>query len=420
VATLMQRQNYRKVLANGIVVLVVENPTADIVATRCFFRGGTSLESQHNAGISHLVASLITKGTVNFSSQEIAEQVESIGASLGSEAAADYFSLSFKTIGADFTEILHLAAEILRSPTFPESELELERRLTLQAIASQQERPFSLAYEQLQQLVYGEHPYGFPSLGTAATVNSLSHLDLVQFQQTQFRPDAMVISIAGRISAEVALSEIEKAFGDWQIPDLPLPRSHGEAQFSPKIVSKAQDTQQAIVMLGYPAPAISSVDYAALKLITTYLGNGLSSRLFVELREKRGLAYEVSAFYPTRIGLSQFVVYMGTAPQNTQLAIDSLRAECNRLIHTALLPEELQTAKSKLLGQYALGKQTNGQIAQVYGWYETIGLGTDFDQEFATAIEAVTVEDIQRAAGTYLSAPAISLVGPADALAIKA
>ncbi|NJL42638.1 MAG: insulinase family protein [Pseudanabaena sp. SU_2_4] len=182
----MQRQNYRTVLANGIVVLVVENPTADIVATRCFFRGGTCLESQHNAGISHLISSLLAKGTVNFSSQEIAEQVESIGASLGSEAAADYFLLSFKTIGADFAEILHLAAEILRSPTFPDSELELERRLILQAIASQQERPFSLAYDQLQPTIYGEHPYGRPVAGTRESIGSTTRDDLEGFHRRVF------------------------------------------------------------------------------------------------------------------------------------------------------------------------------------------------------------------------------------------
>jgi zinc protease len=92
----------------------------------------------------------------------------------------------------------------------------------------------------------------------------------------------------------------------------------------------------------------------------------------------------------------------------------------NRLIHTTLLPEELQTSKSKLLGQYALGKQTNSQIAQVFGWYEAIGLGIDFDREFAEAIAEVTLEDMQRAARTYLSTPAISLVGPVSSLGIKA
>jgi zinc protease len=414
----MQRQQHREVLDNGITVLVVENPTADIVATRCFLRGGTSLERLTTAGISHLVASLITKGTVNFASQEIAEQVESIGASLGTEAAGDYFLLSFKTISSDFAEILHLAAEILRSPTFPDSELELERRLTLQAISSQQERPFSVAYEQLQPLIYGAHPYGFPGLGKVDTVSSLSQADLVNFHQTQFRPDQMVISIAGRVDPDRTVAQIETAFGDWQIPSRPFPSNDIKARFNPQIVSTAQDTQQAIVMLGYPAPSVISPDYAALKLITTYLGNGLSSRLFVELREKQGLAYEVSAFYPTRLDSSQFVTYMGTAPHNTQLALDGLRSECDRLRHGALLPEEIETAKSKLLGQYALGKQTNSQIAQIFGWYETLGLGIDFDREFTTLVESVTVEDLQRAANIYLSTPAISLVGPASALEI--
>ncbi|WP_019500534.1 M16 family metallopeptidase [Pseudanabaena sp. PCC 6802] len=415
----MQRQHHRQVLDNGITVLVVENPTADIVATRCFLRGGTSLELPPTIGISHLVAALITKGTVNFSSQEIAEQVESIGASLGTEAAVDYFLLSFKTISSDFAEILHLAAEILRSPTFPDSELELERRLTLQAIAAQQERPFSVAYEQLQPLIYGAHPYGFPGLGKADTISSISQADLVEFHQTQFRPDRMVVSIAGRIDPVSAIVQIEKAFGDWQIPDRSFPIIDMKAQFNPQVVSTAQDTQQAIVMLGYPAPAVTSTDYAALKLIATYLGNGLSSRLFVELREKQGLAYEVSAFYPTRLHTSQFVAYMGTAPHNTQSALDGLRSECDRLRHAPLEPEEIETAKSKLLGQYALGKQTNSQIAQIFGWYETLGLGLDFDPKFTTLVEAVTVEDLQRAANTYLSTPAISLVGPASALEIK-
>ncbi len=413
----MQRQHHRAVLNNGIVVLIVENPTVDIVATRCFFKGGTRMESRAQAGLTHLVSTLITKGTVNYSSQDIAEQVESIGASLGTEASADYFLLSLKTITSDFNEVLSLAAEILRSATFPASELELERRLTLQAIKSQQERPFTIAYEQLQRLVYGDHPYGFPTLGYSETISNISHQDLVTYQQAQFRPEQMVISIAGKIKPEDAIAQIAKVFGDWQasteLPEIPQTK----IEFQAHTLSTVQDTQQAIVMLGYPAPAVVSPDYAALKLITTYLGNGLSSRLFVELREKRGLAYEVSAFYPTRLESSQFVTYIGTAPHNAKEALEGLRSECERLIKQPLSAEELQTAKSKLLGQYALGKQTNGQIAQVLGWYETLGLGVNFDTEFLRMTEAVTIEDIQQTASTYLSAPAISLVGTAEAIA---
>jgi zinc protease len=206
VVKLLQRLAHHKVLANGLLVVVVENPTADIVATRCFLKGGTRIEPADRAGLVHLAASLITRGTLSYSSQEIAEQVESIGASLGTESAADYFLLSFKTITDDFPEVLTLAAEILRSPTFPESELELERRLTIQAIKSQQERPFSVAYDHLQQLLYGGHPYGFPTLGTEASIANLTRQHLIDYHQAYFRPDQMVVSISGRIAPNEAIA----------------------------------------------------------------------------------------------------------------------------------------------------------------------------------------------------------------------
>lgn len=157
-------------------------------------------------------------------------------------------------------------------------------------------------------------------------------------------------------------------------------------------------------------------DYTALKLLSTYLGNGLSSQLFVELREKRGLAYDVSAFYPTRQDVAQFVVYMGTAPENTAIALDGLQTEVDLLCSAELSESALQTAKNKLLGQYALGKQTNAQIAQVYGWYESIGLGIEFDTKFQQQVADVTTQDTLRAAKRYFTSPYISVVGPETAL----
>jgi predicted Zn-dependent peptidase len=172
------------------------------------------------------------------------------------------------------------------------------------------------------------------------------------------------------------------------------------------------ETQQSVVMLGYLAGSVRHPDYVALKVMNTYLGNGLSSRLFVELREKRGLAYDVSAFYPTRLDASQFVVYMGTSPQNTAIAIEGLRAEVVRLVNVPLSEEELQVSKNKLLGQYALGKQTNTQLAQIYGWYETLGLGIDFDRQFQADVMAVTAADVRAVAQKDFVEPYLSLVGP--------
>ncbi len=180
----------------------------------------------------------------------------------------------------------------------------------------------------------------------------------------------------------------------------------------PRLTITPQETQQSVVMLGYLTPEVLHPDYAAMKLLNTYLGNGLSSRLFVELREKRGLAYDVSALYPTRIDSSQFVVYMGTAPENSQIALEGLRSEVERLTQMTLSDEELETSKNKMLGQYALGKQTNSQIAQILGWYEILGLGIEFDEKFQADIAAVTVEEVQMAACRYFIEPYISLVGP--------
>lgn len=413
----MNSEIHRTVLDNGIVVLAAENPAADIIAARIFLRAGSRCVPAKLAGLSHLLAAVLTKGTEKLSSQEIAECVESVGARLSADASSDYFLLSLKTVSADFAEILELAGQLLRSPTFPESEVDLERRIAMQAIRSQLEQPFAIAFEQLREVMYQDHPYAFSTLGTEATISQVSRADIQYYHQTYFRPDNVVISLAGRIKAEAAIALVTKVFGDWQAPATPLPRlSVAPISTNPRLTVTPQETQQSVVMLGYLTPEVNHPDYAAMKLLSTYLGNGLSSRLFVELREKRGLAYDVSALYPTRIDSSQFVVYMGTAPENSAIALEGLQSEVERLAAAPLTSEELQACKNKMLGQYALGKQTNSQIAQVLGWYEILGLGIEFDQQFQTDIAAVSADFAQEAACRYFIEPYISLVGPAAAV----
>jgi zinc protease len=416
------RQVHRTQLANGILLLVTENPAADIVSARMFLRAGSRWDKPHQAGLSNLVASVLTKGSQKYSSLEIAEQVESIGASLGTDAAADYFLISLKTVSHDFADMLKLAGEVMRHPSFPPSEIELEKKLTLQSIRSRREQHFNVAMEHLRQLMYGQHPYALSTLGSEATVESLTRDDLVAYHRNFFRPDQLIISIAGRIDATAAQDLVESVLGDWTIgPAAVLAIDPAPVNTQPDRQILPQETQQSIVMLGYLAPPVpspgttaeSAQDYTALKLINTYLGSGLSSRLFVELREKRGLAYEVSAFYPTHLDAAQFVAYMGTAPENTQTAIDGLKAEVDRLVNQPLSAEELQNAKNKFLGQYALGKQTNAQIAQAFGWYEAVGLGLGFDENFPEQIAALTTEQLQGAAQRHLSQPYRVILGPA-------
>lgn len=419
--TLQNRTIHRSLFPNGILLLAVENPAADIVAARVYLRAGGRYEPPSQAGISNLLASVITKGTQRLSSQQIAEQVESVGASMGADASADYCLMSLKTVSADFAAMLRLLAEIMRTPSFPAAEVELERKLTLQGIRSMREQPFSVANAQLRQLLYGQHPYGFSSLGTEETVAQLSPEALHQYHQTYFRPDNLVISIVGRIDPAEAANLVEQCFGDWQNPPTALPQLDlPPVVVQPQSATTQQDTQQAIVMLGYLAAAAQEEDYIPLKLLSTYLGSGLSSRLFVELREKRGLAYDVSAFYPTRVDTSHFVTYIGTAPENAAIALEGLHTEVARLHETLLTPDELQAAKNKLLGQYALGKQTNGQIAQIFGWYELLNLGVLYDQQFQQQVAEVTAEEIQQAVQRHLARPYVSLLGAEAAINLAA
>ncbi len=405
---------HRTVLANGITLLVVENQAADLVACRCFLKlAGSRVESSKQAGISNLLASVITKGTKNLSALEIAEKVESIGASLGADAGSDYFLLSLKTISQDFGEMLRLLAEIMRFPSFPVAEIDLEKKLAIQSIRSQQEQPFNVAFQQLREMIYQSHPYGVSILGTEASVEGLTQTDILNYHQSYFRPDNLIISLSGRIKQETATNLIQEVFGDWQIPNnnfaMPsLPKLNSTP--TEKVI--IQDTQQSIVILGYLGAAVKNEDYPVLKLISTYLGNGLSSRLFVELREKRGLAYDISAFFPTRLQAAPFITYMGTAPENTEIAVAGLRDEVERLTKDKLSENEIQGAKNKILGQYALGKQTNSEIAQVFGWYESLGLGIEFDAAFQDAIQEVTAEMILEVANRYLTNPYISIVRP--------
>lgn len=404
-------------LANGLTVLITENPIADIVSARIFVGAGSTRETSGQAGLAFVMAATLTKGTHRLSSAEIAEQVESVGASLGVERAPDYFLLSLKTVSEDFLDILSLAAELLQFPSFPPSEVELEKKLALQSIRSQQEQPFTLALKGLRQSLFPPgHPYTQIGPGDPDQIAQLQPADLHQYHQTYFRPDNMVISLSGNLQAAEAVHYCQQIFGDWPVPEQPLLPPIGlqpvsSMETGSNLAITTQPTQQSIVMLGHLAPSVQEPDYAALKLLYTYLCSGLSSRLFVELREKQGLAYEVSGFYPTRLGPSHFVVYLGTAADNTVIALAKLQAEIHRLSQQPLADEALETAKSKLLGQYVLGKQSNAQLAHLMGWYEALGLGIHYDQNFPKQIASLDAETVYRAACQHLQHSHISLVG---------
>ncbi len=411
-ATRPAAQRYH--LDHGITLLIARNPSVNITAARFFFQGGARLDPADLAGRANLMATVLTKGTQKRDSQAIGVAVESLGAAIGVDCTVDHLELGLKCVSVDLPEVLALVAEILRQPSFPPAEVKREQDLMLQTIRAQRERPFRLAFDQLRRSLYGHHPYAFATLGREETITRLSPTDLFTYHELCCRPDRLVIAAVSPDPPDQVQDQFAALFGNWSSPESSSP------QLQPILpplsrsqqLTLEQPTQQSLIMIGARGAAARSEDYPVLKLMATYLGNGLSSRLFVELREKRGLAYEVSAFFATRQDPAPFAAYMGTAAENTSIALEGLRRELDRLREDPLDPQEVEAAKRKLLGQYALGKQTNAQIAQLLGWYEILGLGMEFDQVYPQKLQAITPEDLHRVALTYLSEPITSLVGP--------
>jgi zinc protease len=404
---------YCQRLSNGITLLVTPNLTNDIVAGRIFLRAGSYFDPVGRSGTSNLVATLLTKGTAEMNAMEIATRVESVGAGVSTEANNDLLEISFKSITADFVDILRLVGKLLRESDFPEAQLALEKKMVIERIKSQAERPLTLAFQQLREMIYQQHPYAQSLTGNEASVAAISRDDLVAFHQTFFRPDRLTISLAGNLDPVAAEQLVDQIFGDWLLPTTAVPEIVPTIQRrAAEQRSLSKSTKQSIVMLGHLGVAVNGSDYFALRLIDSYLGSGLSSRLFVELREKRGLAYEVSSVFSSKLDRSIFAVYMGTANEKVTTAINGLQGELSRLCVAQLTASELANTKSKLLGKYALTKQTTGQLAYIYGWYEALGLGWDFDQRLAGSIEQVTAAQIEDVSLKYFDQPYfLSIVG---------
>jgi zinc protease len=400
-------------LPNGITLIVTPSNTTDIVAGRIFIRAGSYFDPVDRSGTSNLIATLLTKGTTELSAMEIASRIESVGAGVSAEANNDHIEVSFKSVTADFAEILRLVGEIIRNPAFPAEQVTLEKKLVVERIRSQSERPLTLAFQQLRESIYHSHPYARPLLGITSNVVHITCQELVDFHQTYFRPDLVTISIAGNVDLTVVEQLVDEVFIDWFLPASAAPAITPHSIEAPaQRKTLAKDTKQSIVMLGHLSVAATDPDYFALRAIDSYLGSGLSSRLFVELREKRGLAYEVASVFSTKVDRSIFAVYMGTANEKVSMAINGLQGEMARLCVAKLSEEELADTKTKLLGKYALSKQTNGQLAYIYGWYESLGLGWDFDQTLSKSIDALTTDKIEEVAVKYFDRPYhLSVVG---------
>jgi predicted Zn-dependent peptidase len=402
----------REQLASGLTVLVRENAATPVVATSLFVRMGSRWETEDDAGISHLLQQVMLKGTTTRTGLEIAETAEGLGGSISAAADMDFSELRATALARNWKQMLELVADVALRPILAADEIDGERRAVLTALRSRQDQPHPVALDTVMSRVYGEHPYGRPVLGRVAALQHIDRDGLLAYHRRFYRAPRLILAVSGDVNAREVVAEAARLFAD-------APAGDGEPEPVPPVAAARADrtvlvkpAAQAQVLVAFLAPPVSHPDYAAVKVLATALGGGMAGRLFREVRDKQGLAYVTGGAYPSRVGPGVFYTQLGTAPANQARAETAMLGELERIRRDPLSPAELSRAKAYLLGQFALDRRTNARLAWYDAFFEALGVGPEFAERYARAVEGVTALDVQRVARTYLGTPTIVTLGP--------
>jgi len=356
---------------------------------------------------------VLVKGTRTRTAEEIAETIEAVGGSLGSDAGNNSFSVSLEVTQPDLRLGAELLCDILLNATLPEKELLREKEVQLAGIREDQEHLTTVARNALREALFGPHPYALRAKGTAEAVTQLSRGDLLAFRDRYLVARNGVISIFGSVKATEVKQLFEELLGAMQPGELGLTTAPAPPELSQTItVVKEKEKTQAVLMVGYRGADMFSLDRYALELIDE-ASSDLGSRFFVRIREEMGLAYYVGASQMQGLVAGLFAFYLGTDPAKLELVQAALLDEIAKLAATGLTSDELARAKKKLIGQQRIANQSNDSFGYMAALDELFGLGFDHYRKLERDIEAITADDIRRVAAKYFQRPyVLAIVRP--------
>jgi zinc protease len=410
----------RRVLPNGIVVLVRENFDAQSVVIDGSFAGGALFENPERHGVASLTADVLMHGTQNRDFSELHETLESSGMSLDVEGGRHLASFGGKALAEDLPTLLDLLADVLKNPAFPPDHVELVKGQIITGLQYNQQDTRYMAGKKFRQLTYpADHIYNRGSTGEIETVSALTADDLHAFHQGQYGPGAMIVAIVGAVEAEAAIDALSKALGDWENPnqktDFSLPDVPKPKELSFEAVDLPGKTQSDIV-LGVPGPNRKAEDYQAARLVNNVLGVfGMMGRLGASVREEKGLAYYSYSSLEGGLGPGAWSVSAGVNPQNMKLAVDSIREELERIIREPVSAEDLADNQANLTGRLPLLLESNSGVAGNLLSMERYQLGLDYLRKYTDIINSLTVEELRAAMRHYWKPDAFTLTvaGPA-------
>ncbi len=401
-------------LPNGATLLVREERSVPLFAMRAAFHGGLRTETEADNGISTLLSRAWLRGTSKRDAETISQQIDAMAGGMSAVAGRSSLSVRGEFLSKHFARAFDLFQEVMKEPSFPEKEVLRERSVQLQAIASRDDKPSTVAFEQLARAMYQVHPYRMSMLGERLTVEKLGPAELKAFHARHVDFSKMVLSVVGDVDADDVIKRARDAFGQLKSPGGPGVTVPVEPPWSgPREAKRTLQKAQTHLVLGFPGARVTDAWRRPLDVVSTVL-SGQSGRLFLELRDKQSLAYSVSSMSVEGVDPGYFAVYMGTSPEKVETALLGMRRELKRLCDEPVSDAELSRAKEHLIGVHEIGLQRNGARAATMALDELYGLGAEAYLKYAEEIAAVDAKAVQEVSRRVLDFDrcALSVVGP--------
>ena len=406
---------YRKTtLPNGVRVITESMPAFRSATIGIWADVGSAAESPERRGISHLVEHMLFKGTSRRTARQIAETMDGVGGNLNAFTDKESTCYYAKVMDQHLPLAVEVLSDMFLHSTFDQNELTKEQNVVLEEIKMYDDSPDELIHDLFIQTMWQGSNLGAPTIGFAETVTGITPADLRTHMKRHYAPNSVVVAAAGNVDHEHVVELISSAFakfeGSCTLPTPESPRS------TPNTFFKQKDSEQAYVVLGTPGLSVRDERRYALSVLDTILGGGMSSRLFQEIREKRGLVYTVYSFQASYRGAGLFAVYAGTSPNHVNECVNVIGEQFAELRDTLVGDAELRLAKEHIKGSLTLSLESTSSRMIRIGRSE-FALGRELTtEEIEAKVEEVTAQDVRALAHDLLREDALGLcvLGPVD------
>jgi predicted Zn-dependent peptidase len=388
--------------------------TAASVSVGAWVGTGSRDEGETSLGACHFLEHLLFKGTPTRSARDIAEAMDAVGGEFNAFTTKEYTAFYVHVLGENLDLGLDILCDVVWSASLRQEDVDAERQVILEEILMRADDPADMAHETLAAAMFSGHALGRDVLGMASSIEAMSAVGIRRFHRRHYRPANLVVSAAGALEHEEVVRGIEARFAGR--PGGSRPRRLAPAPPAGGLAVTTRPTEQAHLAIGMPAPCRSDDRRWAIELLNHVLGGGLSSRLFQEIRERRGLAYSVYSDWAAFEDAGMLSVYVGTVPSQLEHVAGLVRAELDRLGDEGVTPRELEVARGALRAQTLLSLEDSGARMSRVG-RSTLVFGRALPAgEVIERLDSVTLDEVREVASSLFGAPrTASVVGPFEA-----